>query len=232
MQRLMSPLMLAGFLTLIGTSATEAQMFGSRSFGQPLQPQANSGGGSFGGATPAPGIGSGAGNVPPSVTGISSGDARFMRKNRNAGDFVGKDTKDARKMVGAVQVGQGINGQPAALEVFERRVPENLLNPPRTPALRTRMYEPKLTIGFRPNPRPVSLVSANLQNQLNSLSDLNPSIQVSMTVTGETVHLQGVVSSEEERALIEQLMLFEPGISAVQNDLRVPAVAPLVPFAK
>ena len=170
MQRLMSPLMLAGFLTLIGTSATEAQMFGSRSFGQPLQPQANSGGGSFGGATPAPGIGSGAGNVPPSVTGISSGDARFMRK--------------------------------------------------------TRMYEPKLTIGFRPNPRPVSLVSANLQNQLNSLSDLDPSIQVSMTVTGETVHLQGVVGSEEERALIEQLMLFEPGISAVQNDLRVPAVAP------
>ena len=86
MQRLMSPLMLAGFLTLIGTSPTEAQMFGSRSFGQPLQPQTNSGGGSFGGATPAPGIGSGAGNVPPSVTGISSGDARFMRKNQQEPD--------------------------------------------------------------------------------------------------------------------------------------------------
>ena len=222
------------FFSHFGVSA-EAQMFGARSFGTSLQPQSNAGGGSFGGPTPAPGIGSGGGPVSPSVTGVASGggiatsDARFMRRNRTANDFVGQDSKEARKVVGAAQAPQGINSQPAALEVFERRIPESLINPTRTAAPRTRMYEPRLVVGFRQPPRSPSEISASLQSQMRSLTELDPSIQVTMTVVGETAHLQGEVGSEEARELIEQLMLFEPGISSVRNDLRVPVAVPPTP---
>lgn len=226
-------------LTLIVTSCiyqsvssqAEAQMFGARNFGKSLQPQTNPGGGSFGGPTPAPGIGSNAGPVAPSVIGIATPDARFMRQNRTASDFVGQDSKDARKVVGAAQLQPGLAGQPAALEVVERRVPEALVNPTRTAPARTKMYEPKLVIGFRHVPRQEADVAVGIQRQVRHLSQLDPSLQVSTTVVGETVHLRGVVGSEEERALIEQMMLFEPGISSVQNDLTVPAVVPPRPAA-
>ena len=229
MQRLVWTFIIAGLFCGVIHQNAEAQMFGARNFGSNLQPQTNPGGGSFGGPTPAPGIGSGGGPVAPSATSVATPDARFMRRNRTASDFVGKDTKDARKVVGGLPTGQVGNSQPAAMEVFERRVPESLLNPSRQPSTRTRMYEPKLVIGFRQPPRSTSAVSANLQNQIRQLTEINPSIQVSMFVAGETVHLQGEVGSEEERALIEQLMLFEPGISSVRNDLRVPVGDPPVP---
>ena len=216
---------MSAFFQGLGTRA-EAQLFGARSFGQPLNPQANPGGGSFGGPTPAPGIGSGGGPVAPSATSVATPDARFMRKNRNAGNFVGQDSVDARKIVGAVQVQPGLAGQPAALEVQERRIPESLINPQRTPPPRTRMYEPKLVVGFQHVPRQRAEVAASLQGQLRHLTQLDPTLQISTTVVGETVHLRGVVGSAEERELIEQMMLFEPGISAVQNDLTIPVAVP------
>lgn len=208
-------------------SSAQAQMFGSqRSFGQSLQPQSSAGGGSFGRPTPAPGIGSNAGPVGPSVIGVATPDARFMRGNRKSSDFVGQDTNDARKVVGAVQIPLGLPGQPAALEVRERRVPETLINPTRTATSRTRMYEPKMVVGFAHAPRTEADINRGVLRQIQHLTQLDPSLQISTTVVGETVYLRGVVGSEEERALIEHMMLFEPGISSVQNDLTVPSVVP------
>lgn len=207
----------------------QAQMFGARTFGQSLQPQTNPGGGSLGGPVPAPGIAPGqpgagqpGGTAPPSVNSSS----RFLRQNRTTNDFVGKDANNPTRQVGTTQIIDNLGTQPAAMEVFERRVPETVLNPPRTATTRSRMYEPKLVVGFRPVPRPTDAVSASLNVQKTRLTQLDPNLQLTMTVEGSTVRLEGQVSSEEARALIEQVMLFEPGISAVQNDLKVLSVSP------
>lgn len=230
MLRVAWTVIIAGLMTAVFAPSAEAQMFGARnSFGTSLQPQTNAGGGAFGGPTPAPGIGQGAGPTAPSVTSVASPDARFMRKNRTANNFVGIDPGDVKKPVGMSQAPLIGNNQPAAMDAVERRVPESLVNPTRQAPPRTRMYEPKLSIGFRQPPRSAEQITESLQNQLQYLNRLDPSMRIQMTVVGETAHLQGEVSSEEERALIEQLMLFEPGISSVRSDLRVPVADPPMP---
>lgn len=202
----------------------QAQMFGARSFGQSLQPQQNPGGGSLGGPVPAPGItpGQPGGGTAPTI----NSSARFLKQNRTTNDFVGKDVNTPTRQVGGTQIIDNLGTQPAAMEVFERRVPESVLNPPRAAVTRNRMYEPKLVVGFRPVPRSIEVVSASLNVQTTRLTQLDPNLQMTMTVEGSTVRLEGQVSSEEARALIEQVMLFEPGISAVRNDLTVLSAAP------
>lgn len=215
---LIAGLLIAG---TVGTERCQAQMFGARTFGQSLQPQSNPGGGSFGGPTPAPGITPG-GAAQSSI----SSSARFLRQNRTSNDFVGKDTSGTTRPVGVAQPLDTFGSQPAALELIERRIPETVLNPPRTAGTRSRMYEPKLVIGFRPVARSSESINASLSGQMTRLSELDPNLELKMTVVGSTVRLEGQVSSEEAKALIEQVMLFEPGISAVQNDLQVLSVVP------
>lgn len=217
-------------VSLCGATArdAQAQLFGKRTFGQSLQPQNYSGGGMFGGSTPAPGLG-GPQSGPtanPNPTGSSQPmDARFMRENRSSSDFVGGN--DTRKPVGVINTGPRTPGsQPAALEVTERRVPENLVNPPRQPLGRSRMYEPRLSVAFTAVPRSTDQVELNLAKLVAEFAQRDPGIQATASVTGETVRLQGEVSSEQQRVLIEQMMLFEPGISSVQNDLKVAAAVP------
>lgn len=203
--------------TIAFAASSEAFSQATRTLGATLQPQASPGGGMFGTAP------SQMTNSVGSTSTVSGPAARFLRGNRSAKDFVGN--QDTKKFVGAIQA-DGTFVRPAAADAIERRVPEVLLNPPRQPIPATRMYEPKLSIGFQPLPRTDFDVSSSLQNQMNRLNQRDPSVQVTTTVEGATVRLEGQVPSEEQRALIEQMMLFEPGISAVQNDLKVLSAAP------
>lgn len=123
--------------------------------------------------------------------------------------------------MGGVQIPKLPATTPAAMDVTERRVPENLLNPPRTPVPRSRMYEPKLSVGFDYVPRSSNSISSSLQTYISRLNQSEPSLQVTMTVQGETARLEGIVGTQHARFLLEQMVLFEPGISAVQNDLQV-----------
>lgn len=203
--------------TVAFTVSSQAYAQAARTLGATLQPQASPGGGMFGTAP------SQMTNSVGSTSTVSGPAARFLRGNRSAKDFVGNE--GTKKFVGAIQA-DGTFVRPAAADAIERRVPEVLLNPPRQPIPATRMYEPKLSIGFQSQSRTDSDISANLQNQMNRLNQRDPSVQVTTTVEGATVRLEGQVPSEEQRALIEQMMLFEPGISAVQNDLKVLSAAP------
>lgn len=217
------------FSAALATSA-QAQSFGNLSLGpqqQSTQPQASPGGGLFGGPTPAPGLNSaagGGGQATPSSQ-------RFLRKNRSSGDFVGTNATASGKFVGSVLTNVNANTRPAAADLVERKVPESLLNPPRQVPPRTRMYEPKLSVGFRPVMRSDQDLNLNLQSMFVRFNRDDPSLQVTSTVESGTARLSGVVGTEEQRELIEQMVLFEPGISAVQNDLTVLSVGPLMPPA-
>ena len=205
-----------------GSQEAQAQLFGgSRTIGAPLSQQQGAGGGLFGGQSQAPGAIPGAtpapGALQPSTMGPSP-NSRYLRQNRGQNNFVGNDGNSNNP--------NGLNSRPAALDAIERRVPESLLNPPRTPTPRNRMYDPKLTVGFQYTPRLASEISENLRKQVSGLSQMDPSLQLTTSEDGRTVRLEGFVHSEREKELIEQLMLFEPGISAVQNDLRVLSAVP------
>ena len=216
-------LIVIGCLCFTVTTQQEAAAQSGRAFGSSLSQQASPGGGIFGGQTAAP-----AATIPGAggpAEAITEPNRRFLRQNRSSNDFVGKNSAQSGKFVGSVQT-DGTFVKPAAADAVERSAPVSLLNPARTPVPKNRMYEPRLSVGFRPISRPEADVSATLQKQVYRLNQRDPSIQVTTIVVGQTVHLQGNVGSEEQRALIEQMMLFEPGISSVQNDLRVLSAAP------
>lgn len=197
---------------LYTNSDAHAQLFpGKRTFGQSITRQQTAGGGSFGPASPAPGIAAGAKPGEQSTAGATTEGLRQQRAARNAAE------NDPNRIL----------DRPAALDVVEEIIPENLVNPARTPLVKNRMYEPRLSVAF-PYAGPSSAeINAHVSRQMVNLSQQrDPLARVTLTVVGQTARLQGTVSSPEERSLIENLVLFEPGISAVQNDLRVLSAAP------
>lgn len=223
------PRLLLTLVTTVGICTMASQSGSAQGFGSSsITPQPAAGGGLFGGPTPAPGVSAAPGQIQVPNLQLNIQPGRFFRKNRTAESFVGKDTfsNAAGRIVGSIQSGNRQLVRPAAADAVERKIPEPVLNPPRTPAPKARMYEPKLSVGFRQEPRTEVDISANLQSQIDRLGRTDPSVRVTTTVTGQTVHLEGEVGSEEQRELIEQMMLFEPGISSVQNDLRVTFAGP------
>jgi osmotically-inducible protein OsmY len=89
------------------------------------------------------------------------------------------------------------------------------------------MYEPRLRVGFDV-PQPVEgEVQAQLTNLLRSCPHLRQTSPIEVLLEGRTATLRGAVASERDRILAQQLILFEPGISQVKNELTVrPADSP------
>jgi hypothetical protein len=84
------------------------------------------------------------------------------------------------------------------------------------------MYLPKVELGFEPRP-PVTQARASLQleRMLARASRLSPDCRIEVSVAERTAMLRGEVPSATDRELVELLVSFEPGISAVQNELVV-----------
>jgi len=87
------------------------------------------------------------------------------------------------------------------------------------------MYQPMLEIGFE-LPNRAENVSSEWTRHLQASPAIRQGSWIEVSVEGRTAILRGQVVSESDRALAEQLVLFEPGISAVQNDLQVKPPAP------
>ncbi len=162
--------------------------------------------------------------------------ARFLRENRAPGAFVGTDARDVQSLVGtAGSTGTGA-GAPAGV-VPPLRSPSLPLSsvqgappPPQRPTgmpARAAMYEPRLRVGFDV-PAPIeSEVQAQLTNLLRSCPHLHQTSPIEVLLEGRTATLRGEVASERDRILAQQLILFEPGISRVKNELIVrPADSP------
>jgi hypothetical protein len=60
---------------------------------------------------------------------------------------------------------------------------------------------------------------------LSRPSSISPAATVRVTVQGQTAILQGTVTSEYERQLVEQMARLEPGIWQVRNELTLPSAA-------
>lgn len=165
--------------------------------------------------------------------GTFTGTERFLRENRTAEDFVGVDTTGRTGFVGTQQSTEAppAAAVPAAAEVQVETGPEVNLTQPKI-ASTTGMYRPRLRVDFSFAPRQASQISRALAGQLQRTPAIQPTSPIQVTVEGATAVLRGSVASERQRVLAGNLMLFEPGISKVQNDLTVKSLPETAsPFA-
>lgn len=200
-------LLVATLLVVSGTSEGWAQLFGSQTAGR--RPSMRR---------------SRPGAAPPSLRAAGTevrGSERFVRGNRRTGDFVGTDSREARSFVGSEQATGSGSVRSAVDGLREKRTVRTSLNQPRTPIRPTQMYDPKLKVAFDP---PRSLQSARataLSQRLTRTFGAADVMPIGALVEGRKAIVYGTVASERDRYLAELLVLLEPGISDVQNDLVV-----------
>lgn len=194
----------------------DAQMFGPRQLGGFLSRQQT------------PGAMSNPAEAMIQTSGSLSGTERFLRANRDAQDFVGTDLAELRAFVGATQARMR-RTTPAAATAREATIP-NVNREQSESDSATSMYAPRLTLSPELSGPSPSAVTRSLEDHLlhAPIQWLRP-LEVSMQ--GRTAILRGEVATPRERALAEAWVRFEPGVSAVQNDLIVepPAPTPMPP---
>ena len=205
----MKPAILEVVIAVVAVLATfgdaHAQMFGS---------QSKSG-------TSASRLGAAGSTTSANEGSLIHGNERFIRGNRRAGDFIGGDARDRRGFVGTQRGGTAAAVAPAAAAVRILRQ-RNMNTVPATPVNRaTGAYQPRVTIGFETPQVSSDAITATVARQLAATPGLSPANRIEVSVEGGTATLRGVVASERDRSLIERLLLFEPGISTVRNDLKV-----------
>lgn len=165
-----------------------------------------------------------AGGAPGAMAGVLTGTERFLRENREPGSFVG--AADPMEFIGASTEAMEIIAPPAEdlLPMLET-LPETLNTPAPAAPSPQRPYEPRMVVGFDFAPPPSPAISAVLTDQLRALPGIDPANRIEVSVAMGIATLRGEAVSERDRALAERLLMFEPGISAVKNELKVRPLA-------
>jgi osmotically-inducible protein OsmY len=161
-----------------------------------------------------------------SQAGQLSNSERFVRGNRQAGQFVGADSGDAqamRSMLTNGRVQDSLQGLRQLQQTFNPNTEGQEDN--------ERKYRIQLQPAFDYAAPSVPALTVNLQRQLGPTSQLASLGPIRVEIQGRTVTLSGTVASEHTRALAERLALLEPGISEVRNDLAVTAAPGTLPPA-
>ena len=201
----------------IAPQATQATQLSASRLGTTAgQPLGGMPGQMFSGASRPGGQGTGAAR-PADDGSLLQGNERFLRRNRRGRAFVGTDAEKAKEFVGAASAATGEQVPPAVGDVRLSGANAGTTVVSKPP----RVNDPRLTVGFDVPRAPTVKISAALTRQLKAIPGLNPANQIEVSVAGETATLRGVVVSARDRTLAAQLVLFEPGISAVRNDLLV-----------
>jgi hypothetical protein len=78
-----------------------------------------------------------------------------------------------------------------------------------------------LDLGFNMPPRNQSALATTVASRLAKSHGIEAMSPVTVTMSGRTAVLQGVVPTDHARNVAEQLALLEPGVSTVQNELTV-----------
>jgi hypothetical protein len=145
---------------------------------------------------------------------------RFIRGNRRAGSFVGGDSKDRRGFVGSQQ-GQAGRVRPTVARPRMSVAPDANRTAASTGRSRSGVYEPRLSVAFDVARPPEEAVAQDLTRLLQSSPAFQSTSRIEVSVADGIATLRGEVASERDRSLAERLVLFEPGIDSVQNELKV-----------
>jgi hypothetical protein len=214
-----------------------AQLFGQRTVGQPLSQRpgtsaTNSAKASRASAAASFSASGGNGPATGNRGSMVNEKARFIRGNRKATDFVGADTAESKRFVGREQAGTDEEVRSAVDNLNVEMAPDaNLTAKPVMPP-RVQMNAPRLRVAFEFAGEAQGEVNSRLTSRLEKTLPGGATNRIAVSVAGDAATVRGVVASERDRKLAELMLLFEPGIVRVQNQLQVrPAELPRPPPA-
>lgn len=147
------------------------------------------------------------------------GNERFVRGNRQQGEFVGGDRRDLRGFIGAEQaIGVGrVRSAVESLREFRDRS-QSLNQPLQLPA-KDEMYLPRLVMDFEVPPSANERRTQEVSFRLERLWEVTGRLPVEVSVEDRTAILRGKVPSAKIAEQLEILLSFEPGIDEIQNNL-------------
>ena len=194
MRYLLNLLFVAGLLLLMSDAAS-AQLFGERTLGRSISRRR-----------------------PGSMNAVGAVDSsrRFVRGQRRAGEVVGVNTAATRSFVGKEQASPG--GVVASSVTGLREQRSRSVNQPRRISKKGR-YPERLKIGFN-TPTLQKGTEMAVSPKLMSIM-AQRGIQIEVSAATHSAILRGVVPSEHDREIAELLVLFEPGIEKVENELTI-----------
>lgn len=210
-------------LGVLGSAGVaQAQLFGERTLGRPFSRRSKQS------SYAASRLFRTTGPAPRTIGEMGSSDpsARYRRGNRRATDFVGADSAEARDFVGVQRSDRDAKMQYSVSDRYiERAGNVNRTGAPAN-SQETSLDPPQLSVGFAFTSRTSNQVSLEARSTLESTLSLDESSSVEVSVEGATATLRGEVASERHRRLAGLLVLFEPGIDRVQNELTVKVAIP------
>ncbi len=185
---------IAGVIFLTGDSVS-AQLFGERTLGRSINRRQSA--------------------SMDSVGAVDSS-RRFIRGKRRRGEVVGVNKSAARTFVGREEASPAGPVTSSVAGLREQRV--RSVNQPRRVSA-TGRYPERLRIDFE-TPLSSGKSSFALPPRLQSLMEQR-GIQIEVSEATRSVILRGVVPSAHDREIAELLVLFEPGIEKVVNELTI-----------
>lgn len=152
--------------------------------------------------------------------GLARQDSRFVRGNRQRGDFVGSNLTELKGFVGAAQA-IGVGAAPIAANNVRIETGNMRSNKPLPPLGKSGMYYPKLDLNsiveedaeLVTNPRQFERFKERVRERTDS--------EVDITMESGVAVIRGEVGSKRESELLEAMIGFEPGVSRVRNELTV-----------
>lgn len=163
---------------------------------------------------------SGAGLSQQAQVGQVNGNERFVRGARQQGQFVGADNRDTTNLFSAL-AGQNSQTRPAPRIQQQPNPNQQLNNANRTTGANRQKLIVPLSLGFE-----VSRVSSTasgdiIAKRLAKLPGLALTSPLEVSLNSDEATLRGTVATERDRELAERLVLLEPGVSRVRNELQV-----------
>ena len=169
------------------------------------------------------------------AVGQITGDERFLRENRAAGQMVGGTTAGVGNLAGQDAQAANINRNVprGTTNVFGQR---GGLNPQQQFGGWNQLQNFARNTGRAGTPRalrvpielgftgPVATLGANperIQSRLDRIPQIREMGEVRVQMEGRVAVLQGQVATPQERDLVARMMLLEPGIGDVRNELEV-----------
>jgi hypothetical protein len=217
--------------TAWGQSATNGS-FGARNLGGAYSQPASS----FNGSTAARGAAAGAaatGTGGTAAGATTRGDAnvgqvtgaeRFLRNNRQPGQFVGSDSADAQNFFSQLANQSQNNNQ--------QRRNNNNPNNGQNNANRQVVSKARVqtSIGFNFVAPTGTNIAATLQQRLEKSPRIVRHGPISVRIEGRTAVLSGTVATEHDRVLAAQVARLEAGVAEIRNELvTAPIATPPVP---
>ena len=176
-----------------------------------------------------------------------TGNERFLRENREAGQMVGGSSAQGVGNMRGQTGGQGGSNFGNQGGMFGGQGGFNSMNPFSSynslygaglySTLSRQRQQLRVPLRLGPNSFPFSPAPAavatgpnvRLQNRLARIPQLKDRGSVKVEMEGQVAVLRGEVASQHERDLVGRLVLLEPGIADVRNELQVAPAAPPSP---